>query len=69
MAVTQPSGRGRNITTSVRTQVCTTDGNGFCKIENGSGSYGDGTDITIVIDKTCALGLPDHPSYVVTGHL
>ena len=64
-----PSCYRMTLTTSVRTQVCTTDGNGFCKIENGSGSYGDGTDITIVIDKTCAQGLPDRPTYVVTGHL
>jgi hypothetical protein len=57
------------VITNVHTQTCTTDGNGFCKIENGASSYGDNTDINVTVEKTCSSSTRDNPTYTVTGHL
>ncbi len=42
---------------------------GTCSITNGSGSYSDGTTISISVKKTCSAAQQESPQYTVTGHL
>lgn len=59
------------ITNSV-TLSCTPDrASGLCGVSRGSGSYGDNTDIYIIVKKTCPASLlpRDSATYTVTGHL
>ena len=51
---------------------CPTGTDGSCSITNQSGSYSDGSTITIYVEKadTCtAAGFPDDAKYEITGHL
>lgn len=48
---------------------CKTNGSGFCSITNGAGSYGDGTDIWFIIEKTCNTNVTEEVTYSLTGHL
>jgi hypothetical protein len=50
-------------------QTCSVDATGHCGITNGSGSYGDGSDITVIVEKTCSSASNDNPTYKITGHL
>ena len=55
--------------TSDGTYTCNTNGSGTCSISEGSGSYGDDTDIFLVVEKTCTAPPTSLVSYTVTGHL
>jgi hypothetical protein len=50
-------------------QTCATDTTGHCAITNGSSSYGDGSDIVVIVEKTCSSATTDATTYAVTGHL
>jgi hypothetical protein len=48
-----------------------TDATGLCQIQNGSGSYSDGSDIYILVSKldSCGTTDADHGAFTITGHL
>ena len=50
-------------------QSCNTDTIGHCGITNGTASYGDGSDIIVIVEKTCSNATTDATTYAVTGHL
>jgi hypothetical protein len=47
---------------------CTASGSGTCTITAGSGAYTDGSDIYIVVDRTCAASFTNM-TYTFNGHL
>jgi hypothetical protein len=55
--------------TNVSTYTCQTSGSGSCNFSPGMSSYGDGTDIYLVVDKTCSSVAAERVSYTITGHL
>ncbi|MBW2529296.1 MAG: hypothetical protein JRI23_34285, partial [Deltaproteobacteria bacterium] len=55
--------------TSDGTYTCNTNASGSCSISQGSGSYGDDTDIFLVVEKTCSVPPTSLVSYTITGHL
>jgi hypothetical protein len=57
------------ITDKSGTQTCATNGNGFCEISDGSGSYSDGDQIVLIVDKTCSSATIESVSYGISGHL
>lgn len=60
------------IVTNKETRTCQTDGTGSCNVNDGSGSYSDGSTIYISVVKSSGAGctgIDDNPSYTVTGHL
>lgn len=57
------------VATNVGTFNCTASGQGSCTITRGSGSYSDGTTISISVEKTCNLPTVQQVSYTVSGHL
>ncbi len=50
-------------------QICQTDATGHCSITNGTGSYSDGSDIQVVVQKTCGASTTETAVFAVTGHL
>jgi hypothetical protein len=57
------------VTTNVSTYSCQASTSGTCSIAPGMSSYGDGSDVYVVISKTCAGAPYEHPTYAVTGHM
>ena len=55
--------------TNVSTYTCQTSSSGSCNFSPGMSSYGDGTDIYLVVDRTCATVASERVSYTITGHL
>jgi hypothetical protein len=55
--------------TNVSTYTCTTSSAGSCSFSPGMSSYGDGTDIYLVVDKTCTAVAAERVSYTIIGHL
>lgn len=55
--------------TNKGTQTCQTGVTGACSITNGSGSYSGGTQITVIVEKTCGTNITEEVTYAVTGHL
>ncbi|HEY3358046.1 MAG TPA: hypothetical protein VGQ83_32655 [Polyangia bacterium] len=55
--------------TSVSTYSCQATSDGSCSFAPGYGSYGDGTDIFITVEKTCAGPPYEMAAFQITGHL
>jgi hypothetical protein len=49
------------------TYACITDGTGSCTVTRGSGSYSDGSDIVLEVERTCAAAAT-LGSWTVSGH-
>lgn len=45
------------------------NGQNYCDISNGSGSYDDGATIVWFVTKTCSTAETEDVSYTITGHL
>jgi hypothetical protein len=58
-----------SVTTNVGTFTCTTNAAGTCAVTRGSGSYADGTNITLIVEKTCALPVVQQVNYTIGGHI
>ena len=48
---------------------CQTSASGSCGVSPGMSSYGDDSEIYLVVEKTCAGGGGGAVSYTITGHL
>jgi len=46
----------------------TTNPGATCTVSRGTGSYADGTNIQVIVEKTCSLPIVQQVSYSVTGH-
>lgn len=56
-----------DVTTDKNTYSCTTGSNGNCTVNDGSGSYSDGSTITLVVSRTCAAA-PANATWTLDGH-
>jgi hypothetical protein len=48
---------------------CTTNASATCTVSRGSGAYTDGSNITVIVEKTCTLPNVQQVTYAVGGHI
>jgi hypothetical protein len=66
---TSPACYRLSVSTNVGTFTCTTSAAGTCAVTRGSGSYANGTNITLIVEKTCALPVVQQVNYTISGHI